>query len=63
MGLSAIQRKHFKKMSVAELNEVILDAGRQMNFILLSQTKAGEAKRAELQARIDYCTKLKYTRK
>ncbi len=50
-------------MSVAELNGVIADAERQMGLIMMSQTKAGDEKRAELQARIDYCTKLKYAKR
>lgn len=45
-------------MTRTELKEAILDFEKQISYIALSDTDAGEAKRNELQERIDYCNLL-----
>lgn len=56
--LSQAQKKHFGKMPPDELRDVIRDAERQMDYIACSSSQAADDKRAELQARIDYCKQL-----
>lgn len=58
MKLGKHQIKHFAKMTVEERKATIRDAEQQMAHVAFSGTKAGEEKRAELQARIDYLINL-----
>lgn len=41
-------------MTRGELEDVVRDARRQMDYIALAETQSAVDKRAELQARIDY---------
>ncbi len=58
MSVTHLQRRHFRRMTRTELKEAILDFEKQISYIALSDTDAGEAKRNELQERIDYCNLL-----
>ncbi len=58
LKISPLQQKHFKAMEPHELQAVILDANKQMDAIAFSTTKAADYKRAELEARKEFCAEL-----
>jgi len=56
--MSKLQREHFGRMSRGEIEDVIRDAHRQIDYIALAETRSAELKREELQFRIDYLKEL-----
>jgi hypothetical protein len=55
--LSRLQIKHFDGMTRLEVLETLHDQKKQLGMIALSFTSAGEDKRLELEARIEYLEK------